>query len=83
LDIRRATVRGYSQIVIEANQSADPGLGVTLGALLIVKKYPVSRVAVELEVSRQTVYDWISGKAKPLRSKTVAITNLIDKLSAE
>jgi predicted transcriptional regulator len=76
-------VRGYSQIVIEANQSADPGLGVTLGALLISKKYPVSRVAVELEVSRQTVYDWISGKAKPLRSKTVAITNLIDKLSAE
>jgi hypothetical protein len=76
-------VRGYSQIVIEANQSADPGLGVTLGALLIVKKYPVSRVAVELEVSRQTVYDWISGKAKPLRSKTVAITNLIDKLTAE
>lgn len=76
-------MRGYSQIVIEANQSADPGLGVTLGALLIVKKYPVSRVAVELEVSRQTVYDWISGKAKPLRSKTVAITNLIDKLSAE
>lgn len=76
-------MRGYSQIVIEANQSADPGLGVTLGALLIAKKYPVSRVAVELEVSRQTVYDWISGKAKPLRSKTVAITNLIDKLSAE
>ncbi len=76
-------MRGYSQIVIEANQSADPGLGVTLGALLIVKKYPVSRVAVELEVSRQTVYDWISGKAKPLRSKTVAITNLIDKLTAE
>lgn len=76
-------MRGYSQIVIEANQSADPGLGVTLGALLIVKKYPVSKVAVELEVSRQTVYDWISGKAKPLRSKTVAITNLIDKLTAE
>lgn len=75
-------MRGYSQIVIEINQSAPPGLGVTLGALLIKNKYAVSRAAVELEVSRQTVYDWISGKAQPLRSKTIAITNLINKLSA-
>jgi hypothetical protein len=74
-------MRGYSQSIIEANQNAAPGMGVALGALLIALKYPVSRAAKDLEVSRQTVYDWISGKAIPTPTKNQLITDLIDKLS--
>lgn len=76
-------MRGYSQSIIEANQNAAPSLGVALGALLITAKYPVSQAAKDLEVSRQTVYDWISGKAKPLSVKTELITAMIDRLSKE
>ena len=76
-------MRGYSQNVIEANQNAKEGLGVLLGAVLISKKYSAVLAAKELEVSRQTVYDWISGKAIPLRSKTEAIAKLIDRLASE
>lgn len=76
-------MRGYSQSIIEANENAAPGVGVALGALLIAAKYPVSTAAKELEVSRQTVYDWISGKAKPTKRKNELIAAFIDKLTAE
>lgn len=76
-------MRGYSQSIIEANQNAKEGLGVLFGSVLILKKYPVTTVAKELEVSRQTVYDWISGKAIPNRSKSEAIAKMIDRLAAE
>lgn len=76
-------MRGYSQSIIEANQSAKEGLGVLLGTVLIAKKYPVSLAAKELEVSRQTVYDWISGKSIPYKSKTKIIAEMIDRLASE
>jgi predicted transcriptional regulator len=76
-------MRGYSQSIIEANQNAKEGLGVLLGSVLIAKKYPVSLAAKELEVSRQTVYDWISGKATPIKSKTKIIAEMIDRLASE
>lgn len=76
-------MRGYSQSIIEANQNAAPGLGVALGAVLIAMKYPVSQAAKDLEVSRQTVYDWISGKQSPTPQKNELITKLMDKLSKE
>lgn len=76
-------MRGYSQSIIEANQSAAPGVGVALGALLIAVKYPVTQAAKDLEVSRQTVYDWISGKAKPTSTKNQLISDLIDRLSKD
>lgn len=74
-------MRGYSQSIIEANQNAAPGLGVALGAVLIALKYPVSQAAKDLEVSRQTVYDWISGKAIPAQTKSQLINKLMTKLS--
>jgi hypothetical protein len=76
-------MRGYSQSIIEANQNAAPGVGVALGALLIAVKYPVTQAAKDLEVSRQTVYDWISGKAKPTSTKNQLISDLIDRLTKE
>ena len=48
-------MRGYSQIIVEANQSANKTLGVILGALCIALKYPASQVAKDLGISRQTV----------------------------
>lgn len=76
-------MRGYSQAVIEANEGAPPGLGVALGTVLIVTRYAVGTAAKELAVSRQTVYDWISGKTIPGKSYHDSIMALIEKLSTE
>ena len=76
-------MRGYSQIIVEANQSANKTLGVILDALCIALKYPASQVAKDLGISRQTVYDWFSGKTKPHKEKELQINNLIDKLKTK
>jgi len=74
-------MRGYAQIVIEANQAAEKTLGVELGALCIKYKYPVQKVSEKLNISRQTVYDWFSGKSKPSKSKHDLVQNLIKEIS--
>jgi transcriptional regulator with XRE-family HTH domain len=76
-------MRGYSQVVIEANQNAEPSLGVTLGAVCITTKYPASKVAKELNISRQSVYDWFSGKTKPSKDKVNKVNDLIQRLTLE
>lgn len=75
------SMRGYSQIVIEANQAAENTLGVELGAVCIKLKHPVQKVSESLNISRQTVYDWFSGKANPTRLKKEDVENLIKELS--
>ena len=74
-------MRGYSQIIIEANQRAKETVGTLLGKLCISLKYPASQVAKALNVSRQTVYDWFSGKAKPSRKLDQKIKELIVNLN--
>ena len=74
-------MRGYSQIVIEANQAAEKTLGVELGAVCIKLKHPVQKVSESLNVSRQTVYAWFSGKANPTRLKKDEVEKLIRELS--
>lgn len=74
-------MRGYSQIIIEANQAAEKNPGVELGALCISLKFPVSQVAKKLNISRQAVYDWFSGRAKPARSSYPKIQDLIKELT--
>ena len=76
-------MRGYSQGFIEINQNAKDGIGPLLGRLCISLKYPVSQVAKELQVSRQTVYDWFSGKTKPSKLTEFKITTLIEKLNSK
>jgi|TARA_R110000803_G_scaffold192241_3_gene255012 DNA-binding transcriptional regulator YiaG len=78
---KETSMRGYSQIVIENNQSAKNSLGVSLGAVCIKTKYPAQEVANRLNISRQTVYDWFSGKSKPHKSKHDLIQALIEELS--
>ena len=74
-------MRGYSQIVIEANQAAEKTLGVELGAVCIKLKHSVQKVSESLNISRQTVYDWFSGKANPTRLKKDEVKQLIRELS--
>lgn len=76
-------MRGYSQVVMEANALAPAGPGVALGSICIVTKYPVKDVANRLNVSRQTVYDWFTGKSMPMKEKTAVIEALINELSVE
>lgn len=77
-------MRGYSQSVIEANQLADPSnIGVMLGRVCIAQKYPIAAIAKELEISRQAVYHYFSGNAKPVKAKELLIADLIQRLTAK
>ena len=74
-------MRGYSQNIIEANHKASDTTGTLLGKLCIALKYPASQVAKELNVSRQTVYDWFSGKTKPSKRTESKVAALINKIN--
>ena len=76
-------MRGYSQMIIETNQQAKETIGTVLGKLCIALKVPASQVAKELHVSRQTVYDWFSGKTKPSKRTESTIVALINKINAQ
>lgn len=57
---------GYSLKLIEANKGADiASLGVQLGRKCIQHKVPVSKVALDLGVTRQSVYNWFCGVTAP------------------
>ena len=73
-------MRGYSQNIIENNNKAGDTIGTLLGRLCIAIKYPVGQVAKELNVSRQTVYDWFSGITKPSKHMEPKVMELINKL---
>jgi predicted transcriptional regulator YheO len=73
-------MRGYSQTIIENNKKAKDSVGTLLGQVCIALKYPVSQVAKELNVSRQTVYDWFSGITKPSRHMEPKVMELVNKL---
>ncbi len=76
-------MRGYSQVVIEANHKAKETTGTLLGKVCIALKYSASQVAKELNVSRQTVYDWFSGKAKPSKRLEPKVVSLIAKINVK
>ena len=57
---------GYSLKLIESNKGADiSSLGVQLGRKCIQHKVPVSKVARDLGVTRQSVYNWFCGASAP------------------
>ena len=59
-------MNGYSIRVAEAIKNADGSLpGVQLGRRCLEKDISVATVANILKVTRQTVYSWFCGKAKP------------------
>tara|TARA_R110000772_G_scaffold32788_2_gene80051 strand:- start:4045 stop:4272 length:228 start_codon:yes stop_codon:yes gene_type:complete len=75
-------MRGYSQNIIEANEDAGDSIGVYLGKILIEYRYPAAEAAKELDVSRQTVYDWITGRTTPYKAKHEIIKRLIAKVKS-
>jgi predicted transcriptional regulator len=57
---------GYSVSTMNRNAAADArSLGVRLGRLCISSNVPVGKVATQLRVSRQTVYNWFFGLKTP------------------
>lgn len=73
---------GYSQRLIERNRQADSRhLGVRLGRACIAHQVPVSVVAHEFRVTRQTVYNWFSGASKPAESVHTLVDAYIAKLA--
>ena len=74
-------MRGYSQSIIEANKKAKETTGTLFGRMCIARKYPASQVAKELQVSRQTVYDWFSGRTIPSKRFDLLIKELAVRLN--
>jgi hypothetical protein len=65
---------GYSVRLSQLNKEADDTLiGVRLGRLCIACNRPVSSVAVDLGVTRQTVYNWFSGSNAPQSQMVSAV----------
>lgn len=72
---------GYSIKLVRANELADGySLGVRLGKMCIKHDIPVSKVANDLGVSRQTVYNWFCGGSSPQGECIKLIRDYIDQL---
>lgn len=73
---------GYSQQTVAANKTADKRLlGVALGRVCIANGVPVSEVAAEFNVSRQTVYNWFEGRHEPNAELLEDIKAFIESLA--
>lgn len=73
---------GYSARVILANSRHDTSsLGVKLGRVCIALDVPVSDVASQLGVSKQTVYNWFMGLYEPHPSYKELVEQLIQTLN--
>lgn len=73
---------GYSLRLIERNrQASEKHLGVRLGRQCILHQVPVSTVAKEFGVTRQTVYNWFSGISTPADTLHTLILSYLAKLT--
>ena len=71
---------GYTTRLVSLNKEADQSLlGVRLGRVCIDYDVPVSEVASQLDVSRQTVYNWFMGIHEPNQN----LKGLIEDIIAE
>ena len=74
-------IYGYSSRLVTLNKEASGHLiGVKLGRECMERNLPVTQVARELKVSRQTIYNWFCGKGCPRRDKTIAVIAYIARL---
>lgn len=74
--------QGYSLKLRDLNRRAPSTLlGVRLGRVCIKHDIPASRVADEMGVSRQTVYNWFRGTSQPNASLITRIERFISALS--
>jgi len=69
---------GYTTRIDSLNQEADQSLlGVRLGRVCIDYDVPVTEVASQLGVSRQTIYNWFTGIHEPSQELTELIEDII------
>lgn len=73
---------GYSESLIQANRQADgKQWGVKLGRRCIKVRVPIATVAKRLSVSRQTVYNWFTGRNNPGKYNQKQVEKYFDTLS--
>lgn len=69
---------GYSVRLSKLNKEADGKLlGVKLGRVCIKENIPVSYVADELAVTRQTIYNWFMGISSPQKLVAESVKTFI------
>lgn len=69
---------GYTLALVKTNKAANGrGLGVKLGRVCIRNDVPVQTVAYHFKVSRQTIYNWFSGKRHPQATMHAGIESYI------
>jgi len=74
---------GYTLAIAEENRVADgKRLGVKLGRVCIKNSVPVIDVAKKFGVSRQTIYNWFSGRGSPRSTLQAAIEKYIASFSS-
>ncbi len=74
-------MRGYSIRVAEAIKEANGNLlGVKLGRACLARDIPVTDVARDLGVTRQTVYAWFMGESDPRGPMCDAIKSYLQRL---
>lgn len=72
---------GYSLKLRDMNSRASGAkLGVRLGRACIANDVPASVVANALGVTRQTVYNWFSGRSEPSQMLVTAVERYISSL---
>ena len=70
---------GYTLYMQQVNKSADTKrLGVRLGRHCIKNNLSVIALAKEFGVSRQTIYNWFSGKNEPAKYHIPRIKEILD-----
>ena len=73
---------GYSAKIIGLNAGAsEERLGVALGRVCIALDIPVSVIAEQIGVSKQTIYNWFMGAYEPHASCKMAVERIIQDLN--
>ena len=68
---------GYSLHLQRINNAGDSKrIGVRFGRLCIRKNISVIEISQQLNVSRQTIYNWFAGKSEPSKATTARIREL-------
>jgi len=76
--------RGYSKKIKAQIENADStGIGVELGRLCMLHGYSIREVAEVFEVTRPTVYNWMTGKYAPTKHLLSKMQALVNKLRSK
>lgn len=78
------THQGYSTKLVRANNEANiNNIGVRLGYVCIIRDISVVDIARKFGVSRQTIYNWFTGRVTPPPKAEAKIRQFIEELNRE